>query len=52
MGDLDVGPVLAALEEIEFSGWVSVEAFDATYGIERIAHESMENLQRSVKAEG
>lgn len=51
MGDLDVGPVLAALGEIEYPGWVSVEAFDATYGIERIARESMENMKKSMKAQ-
>ncbi len=47
MGAVDVGPVLAALAEISYAGWVSVEAFDASYGIKAIARESIANLRRA-----
>jgi len=49
MGSVEFGPILRALDEIGFSRWVSVEAFDSTYGIEKIARESIANL---VAAEG
>jgi len=45
MGDLDFGPILVALSEVGYRGWLSVEAFDAEGGIERIARESMAYLR-------
>ena len=44
MGDVDVAPVLRALHELGYDGWVSVEAFDADYGVEAIARDSIANL--------
>jgi len=49
MGELDFVPVFKALKEIYWRGWVSVEVFDYTPGIERLAQESMENMQRADK---
>jgi len=47
MGAVDIAPVLRALHEIDYAGWVSVEAFDASYGIEAIARESISHLRRA-----
>ena len=47
MGDLDFGPILQALKDLDYSGWVSVEAFDYSPGIERTARESISNLIRA-----
>jgi sugar phosphate isomerase/epimerase len=44
-GELNFVPILAALEEVNYRGWVSVEVFDYSPGIERLAKESIENLK-------
>jgi len=40
-GDYDFKPVLKALERLGYTGWVSIEAFDFSFGAERIARESI-----------
>ncbi len=43
-GDYDFKPVLAVLAARNYSGWVSLEAFDFKPGAETIARESIEHL--------
>jgi sugar phosphate isomerase/epimerase len=44
-GDYDFGPIFTALERVNYKGWVSLEAFDFSYGAERLAAESLRHLE-------
>jgi len=44
MGDYDFKPVLQALERLGYNGWISLEAFDFSFGAEKIARESIDYL--------
>ena len=46
MGEVKFEPIIAALREIGYDGWLSVEAFDLKPGAERIARESVEYLKQ------
>ncbi len=45
-GKLDFVPILKALREIDYRGWVSVEVFDYSPGGERLARESIRYLRQ------
>ena len=47
-GDYDFKPVLRKLRDLEYPGWVSLEAFDFKPGGERIAGESLRYLEREI----
>jgi sugar phosphate isomerase/epimerase len=44
-GELDFVPILEALGEVDYRGWVSVEVFDYEPGVERLARQSIEYMQ-------
>jgi sugar phosphate isomerase/epimerase len=45
MGALDFAPIRDALAGAGYADWLSVEAFDFTPGLERIARESLAHLR-------
>jgi sugar phosphate isomerase/epimerase len=49
MGNIDFVPVLAALRDVGYDGWVSVEVFDYTPGVEVLARESIAYLNRCLE---
>lgn len=44
-GDTDFVPIFQALREVNYDGWVSVEVFDYTPGIETLANKSIEYMR-------
>jgi sugar phosphate isomerase/epimerase len=44
-GELDFLPIFEALGEVDYQGWVSVEVFDYTPGVERLARESIDYMR-------
>jgi sugar phosphate isomerase/epimerase len=47
-GTLEFGPIFAALGEVDYRGWVSVEVFDYTPGVERLAKESIDYMRKTL----
>lgn len=45
MGETDFHPILQALLEVEYRGWVSVEVFDYSPGAKKIAKKSLQYMQ-------
>jgi sugar phosphate isomerase/epimerase len=45
MGEVDFIPIFRALHDVSYHGWVSVEVFDYSPGIEAILRESMKNMR-------
>ena len=48
MGETDFVPIFRALRDVKYTGWVSVEVFDYSPGIEAIARTSMQNMLRDI----
>jgi sugar phosphate isomerase/epimerase len=48
-GRLDLLPILQALGQIDYRGWVSVEVFDYSPGIERLVRQSIEYMQHCLE---
>ncbi|EMB17781.1 MULTISPECIES: sugar phosphate isomerase/epimerase family protein [Rhodopirellula] len=48
MGDVPFQPIMQALSDIDYDGWVSVEVFDYSPGAETLARESIANLKSSI----
>lgn len=49
MGDIDFVPILQALQDVGYEGWVSVEVFDYEPGVETLATESIRNLEKCLE---
>jgi sugar phosphate isomerase/epimerase len=52
MGEVEFEPVLQALKDVNYDGWVSVEVFDYDPGIETLATESYDCLSKCSRAVG
>ena len=44
-GEIDFTPIFQALHDVGYEDWVSVEVFDYTPGVKRLAQESIEYMQ-------
>ena len=49
MGPTDYRPIFQAIAKVDYSGWVSVEAFDSSPGIETIARTSFEYMHETLQ---
>jgi sugar phosphate isomerase/epimerase len=47
-GELDFVPIMGALADIRFRHWVSLEVFDYSPGVERLARESIQHMKASL----
>jgi len=50
MGDVDFTPIFRALQDVNYDGWVSVEVFDYSPGVETLVQDSMKNMQDAISA--
>ncbi len=45
-GQVDFVPIFRALKEVGYAGWVSVEVFDDSPGVERLARQSIQYMEQ------
>ncbi|WP_231742178.1 sugar phosphate isomerase/epimerase family protein [Stieleria varia] len=50
MGEVKFEPIFEALRETQYDGWVSVEVFDYSPGVETLVSESMTNMKAALPA--
>jgi sugar phosphate isomerase/epimerase len=50
MGDVDFVPIVQALRDVNYDGWISVEVFDYAPGVETLVNESIANLKKVLAA--
>jgi D-psicose/D-tagatose/L-ribulose 3-epimerase len=48
-GTYDFKPLLEMLRRRNYQGWISLEAFDFSYGAERLVEESLRHLEREIR---
>jgi sugar phosphate isomerase/epimerase len=48
MGKVDFAPIFQTLREVGYNGWVSVEVFDYSPGVETLASESIRNMRAAL----
>jgi sugar phosphate isomerase/epimerase len=48
MGDIDFLPIIQALRDVKYDGWVSVEVFDYAPGVETLVDESIAYLKKCI----
>ena len=49
MGQIDFVPILRTLRDVGYDGWVSVEVFDYEPGVEALARDSIQYLEKCLK---
>ncbi len=49
MGHVDFEPILGRCKETNYDGWVSVEVFDYSPGIERLTQDSLDYLRETLQ---
>ena len=48
-GDYDFVPIFQRLRKLDYRGWISMEAFDFSYGADVLAKESIDYLNRKIE---
>lgn len=50
-GNYNFGEIFRTLARLNYQGWISLEAFDFSFGAERIANESLQYLKKIIERE-